>query len=143
MAAMDLMRWRLRPPAHVAADSEVMTGLQQNVLQAFIQLLLAAGDLQTSRELLAVLRPSTRPAESNALKEIAEGLDRNSLRLLVRALPQEANEDRTALLSGLAEGLQWRAFDSPDVDFCAAAKAEARADLLAEWRNAEYPCAGH
>ena len=134
IAVFDLMREKLRAPVRVAVNPDAMTGLPQGVLRSFIQLLLASGDVETLRELFAVLRPSTRNPESDALRDIGESVDRPSLRLLVRALPSEASADRVALLAGLADGLQ--------TDFCLAAKAEGRRDLLSEWKDAGYECEG-
>ena len=140
-AAIDLMRVKLHPPVRLTADAGAMTGLPQVMIKSFIQLLLVAGDDRTARELFAVLHPSARPEEGEALKEIGEHLDRNSLRRLVRALPREAGADRTAVLAGLAEGLKWRELDRPGgLDFCDAAKAEARTELLAAWKGAGHSC---
>jgi hypothetical protein len=143
IAAVDLMRVRVHPPARMTADAGAMTGLPQSMLESLIQLLLAARDDRTTRDLFGVLHPSVRPEEGDALKDIGEHLDPYELRQLVRALPREAGVDRTALLSGLAKGLKGRApLDSRvRVDFCDAAKAEARGDLLDAWRGAGHPCA--
>jgi hypothetical protein len=142
LAAIDLMRVNLHPPLHLTADAGAMTGLPQVMLESLVQLLLVAGDDRTTRELFAVLHPSTRPEEAEALKRIGGHLDPSSLRRLVRALPREPGTDRTALLSGLAQGLKWRDLDSPlGMDFCDAVKVEARTDLLNAWRAAGNPCA--
>ena len=68
-------------------------------------------------------------------------LRQRALYARVRALPREAGADRTAVLAGLAEGLKWRELDRPGgLDFCDAAKAEARTELLAAWKGAGHSC---
>jgi hypothetical protein len=141
-AVIDLMRLKLQPPVHFTVDAGVMTGLPQVILESLIQLLLVAEDDRTTRELLAVLHPLDRPEEGNALKKIGKRLDRNSLRQLMRVLPQESSRDRTAMLSGLADGLKLQGLPArAGVNFCETAKAEGRKDLLVAWLVSGHPCA--
>ena len=140
--AIDLMRVKLHPPVQFTLDAAAMTGLPSAALTSLIHLLLVAGDDLTARQLFAALRPSAHPEESDGLATLGEKVNRNTLRPLIRALPQQPGADRTATLSALAKGLMWRGLDPPGgVDFCVAAMAEARNDLLAEWKRAGYRCA--
>jgi len=141
LAALELMRERLRPPKHLRLDPESINALNQPILVSLIRLTLRARDEESAKVIFETLRPSSREVDRGALVDLVRSVETQSFGTLVKYVTRTSGSQQTAWLSGLSEGLQWRALDSRGrLDFCAAAKAQSRPDLITAWSAAGYSC---